>query len=230
MTKNKRLDDHFPLGDSYLMHIVTDAVGNYLARSIDSSALGNIKGTVTADGNYSVHMTDADGHRNEAVDGAVKTKAKTKTSTTAGHHDSGVGGGKRKTKQKGEHEEDNGSKTKATNGTEAKTTAQSAKTFAQGGNGPQRVQGDYSLSSEEGGLHFEAAKDYTISAKSTVSLASDSGEVSVNAKGGNIGVTAQAGIITLNSDVQIVFMCGSSRIIMQPGSITMYADKIDLNP
>jgi len=246
MTENKRLDDHFALGDSYLVQAVTDAVGNYFAKSIDSSALGTIKGTVTADGEYSVDMVDSKGVRNSSTSGGIKTKAENETKTVAGHKDSGVGGGARETDKKGKHKESDGAETGAVNGPSAKTTAQSAKTFAQGGNGPQRIKGDYTLSSEEGGLHFETAKDFTVSAKTTISLGSNGGELSLNAKGGNIGITTQDGKTTIDtngktrifstSDINIIsnasitLTVGSSYISITPSGITIKASRVDINP
>lgn len=196
---NKRLDDHPEFGDGWLIRAVTDAVGNYFGKSLDVNALGTVKGIVNQDGTYSARTTNANGDENRAHHGARKTKAASETKTVAGHKDSGVGGGTRSTVQKGTQTENNGAETAAVNGPSAKTTAQSAKTFAQGGNGPQRIKGDYSLSSEEGSIHFEANKNFT-----------------VTAKGDNIGLSTKTGTIT--------FTAGKNKIIISPRGITIHAD------
>lgn len=210
---NKRLDPHPPVGDPYLIQALTDAVGNYFARSIDKTALGTVKGLVNADGTYNAKTTDSTGTTNDSSQNGVKTKAASETKTVAGHKDSGVGGGARETDKKGKHKESDGAETGAVNGPTAKTTAQSAKEFAQGGNGPKVVAGDYTLNADGGGVHIGADK-----------------EITITAKGKNIGLTTKTGTITLAA--------GKNKITIGPegiaincatGPVLIFSDKGDVH-
>ena len=239
---NKRLDDHPPIGDGYLIQAMSDAVGNFFGKSLDRTALMSIKSTVNSDGTQNTRTTDAYGTKNETAQNAVKSSAASSTTTTSGHTDSSTGGGSRSSIEKGKHSENNGASTTATNGPKTDTTAQSSQTFAQGGNGPQRIKGDYSLSSEEGGIHFEAAKDFTVTASGkNIGLSTKTGTITFTA-GDNKIIIAPDGIkiLTGTGGIEMTAKSGEVDVLAQNAltmssfsnnvTVTSPAGKIDLNP
>ena len=222
---NKKIDDHFELGNEYLVQVHTDAAGSYKAKSIDSKALGTVKATVTKEGKYSVEQHDATGNKNQVVSGGEKKAVDSSTSTVTGHEDDAVGGGRRKVSEKGDHQETAGASTGATKGTKVEASKTSQQNIAQGGDGRHVMKGDQAFINDSGGMHYEITKGVTINTKDSLSISALK-EVLINTPG-NIAGNANSNI-TFTSDTSITLKVGGSQIVIKPDSITILSDKVSI--
>lgn len=220
--ENKRLDDHPPLGDQYLLKVMSDAVGNYFFQSRDPKSLATMKATVTEDGKYSTEMVDKSGTRNSVDSNGVKTAAASTTTTTAGHNDSATGGGVRSNVGKGKDTQNGEAETKSTDGPKINTSNQSNQNYGQGGNGRQVMEGDQSIVVNNGLLAYKASKGFSVNSDKSVQLFSQAGEFSINAKAGNIAMTSTNGEITLNASKKITLQVADNRISITPQGIAIF--------
>jgi hypothetical protein len=221
---NKKIDDHYELGNEYLVQVQSDAAGSYKAKSIDPKALGTVAATVTKDGKYSVVQHDSTGNKNQVVSGGEKKAVDSSTSTVTGHSDTGVGGGTRNSSEKGDHKETAGASTGATKGTKVEATKTSQQNIAQGGDGRHIMKGDQAFINDSGGIAYEITKSFMITSKACYSLTADQ-EVTFTASKGNI-IQSAGKSITLNATDSIVLKVGGSQITINPNEITFGSKKV----
>ena len=224
---NDRLPDHFDPPGKYLNHVEAKVDGSYVSHSIDPDKKGKIEGFNTADGSYVAKMIDKDGNVSDAAPGGTKTFSDSETSTTTGHRDVNTGGGEVNRNAQGSHGESGQDSTVAIDGSQQSNFASSAKTYTAGGDGHHVMAGDQSFVVDEGGIHYDVAAGYTVTAKGSMQFDS-SGEMSQKV-GGNWGVTALDGkvsmysgdTIAIESTTSITLTVGSSVITIAPDSITI---------
>ena len=232
---NDRLPDHFDAPGKYLNHIETKVDGSYTAHSIDPDKKGKIEGFNTADGSYVAKMTDKDGNVSQASPGGTKTFSDSDTNTTTGHRDVSAGGGEANRNAQGSHNERGQDSTTAVEGSQQSASSSSAKTYTSG-DGHHHMAGDQAFSVEEGGIHYNVANGYTVTAKGSMQF--DTTLEMSQKVGGNWGVTALKGKatvytgddITIESATSIVLKVGGSTITIKPSGITIVGTRVDLNP
>jgi uncharacterized protein (DUF2345 family) len=225
---NKKMDDHFDLGNEYLIQVHSDAAGNYEAKSIDPKALGKIRATVTKDGQYSVEQYDATGNKNYTTSGGIKTNHDSKTETVTGNVDAAAGGGTRTVSEKGDHKETAGASTGATSGTKVEASKTSQQNIAQGGDGRHVMKGDQAFINDTGGMHYEISKGFAINTKDSFSVSALK-EILINTKG-NITQHSDKKLtidadndITINSKTKIKLQVGDNYITLVPNGIEIIA-------
>jgi hypothetical protein len=223
--ENKKMDDHFELGNEYLVQVHTDAAGNYKAKSLDPKAIGTVAATVTKDGKYSVVQHDEKGNKNQSTSGGVKSNQDSKADITTNNNERQAGGGTRETTGQGAHEEHAGAKATATNGTKVEATKTSQQNIAQGGDGRHVMKGDQAFINDSGGMHYEITKGVTINTKDSLSISALK-EVLINTPG-NIAGNAN-GNITFTSDTSITLKVGGSQITINPNSITILSNTVNI--
>jgi hypothetical protein len=223
---NKKIDDHYELGNEYLVQVQSDAAGSYKAKSIDPKALGTVAATVTKDGKYSVVQHDATGNKNQVVSGGEKKAVDSSTSTVTGHVDAAAGGGTRTVSEKGDHKETAGASTGATNGTKVEATKTSQQNVAQGGDGRHVMKGDQAFINDTGGMHYEITKGYAINTKDSFSVSALK-EILINTKG-NITQHSDKKLtidadndITINSKTKITLAVGNNKIVITPAGMAI---------
>lgn len=219
-TQNKRVDPQ-PSPGKFPMVQATATPTSFHADSHDPAAIGNIKGKMNKNGDWTTEHLDGEGNTNNIKHGVDKSSSQAKSADTVGHSDDRVGGGSRSQSQNGTHHENGEHETKAVGGAATAATESSGKSYSKGGDGHVHHQGDMVTSVEEGGKHFNVAKDFTVTATGGLIHLNSSGDITIDSSGSNITVT---------SPTQITFKVGASSITMTPAGITVVGPRIDLNP
>ena len=231
-TVNKKIDDHVTPGDEYLVQ-VHNMVSGYKVVSNDQNNLGTINAKMMSSGDYSYKQVDKDGNVNEVAHKGHKVASDNHTHTVGGNADHNYDGGHQYQTGKGKHEVHADAATTTTQGAVIHGSESSAKTYTSGGDGHHVMKGDQSFVVDEGGIHYDVASGYTITALDSIQL-DTSKELSLKV-GGNMGVTAlngkisvlASGDINISSDVNITLAVGSSSITITPSSITIQASAIN---
>lgn len=243
-TNNKAIDKQpSPGGESLVQTRVTPT--SYEVISHDPENIGIIRGTMNGDGSWSTVHIDHNGNQTAITHGATKTTSQASHNDVAGGHAvNRVNGGTHTQKGNGSNEENGEAETKATDGVVQKTSSASSKDMSKGGNGQQHHKGDMTFSVEEGGIHYNVSKDFTVTATGALIHFDSAGDLSFkNAKNethktvgkttidsyGEIYVYSH-GPINIRSDTKIKIQCGSSFIEITPAGITIDASRVDINP
>ena len=225
MALNNEKIDNFPNpGNPHLHQFDIGAAGDHSIVSLDTTALIKSVAKVHTNGDYSSEITDHDGNKNTVIHGGEKHAADSKTSTITGHSDTSIGGGDKQTNNQGTHQTTASSSTTAAAGPSIEASGESKKSLSEGGNGIHAMSGDQSFINDTGGIHYDVAKDFSVTAKGSMIHLNSDNEISVYA-GGNEGHTGKT--FTINSTDMIQFVCGSSTITMLPGKITITASAIE---
>lgn len=232
---NNRFPDHPPTPKQYLSHVSTRVDGSYRAHSIDPSNRMRTIGFLTAAGVFLAHVIDAAGHESSATPGGTKRFSQSDTKTTTNHADASAGGGKSDKTAGGGDTQHGGDKTDSVKGAKLAASKQSAKNFASGGNGRHVMKGDQSNVVEEGGMHFDISKGYTLTTKDgSVALKSTGGDINVSAPAGNYAITTAGNQTHIASDdmifsstTRIILQVGGSKIEITPSKITIKSAAIE---
>ena len=178
---------------------------------------------------FSVEEHSHDGHSSRIQHGDHHEAVQGRTADTTGHHDERTQGGHRN-QNNSEHHETGGDSTKATDGSHQQTSSSSAKNYTKG-DGHHHMQGDQAFSVEEGGVHYNVAKDFVImstgdaihlDSKKELSFRADGNET--HDIGGLITIKSRGGDITVESPSSITFQVGQNSIIITPNGISLNAD------
>jgi hypothetical protein len=219
-TDNKAIDKQpSPGGEALVQTRVTPS--SYEVQSHDPDNLGTIRGTMNGDGSWSTVHIDHNGNQTSITHGAQKGAAQASHRDVSGGHDvERVNGGAHSQKGNGSNEENGEAETKAVDGVKQSTSSASSKDMSKGGNGHQHHEGDMTFSVENGGMHYNVSKDFTVTATGDLIHFESAGE-ETHKVGGGMVVTAVD---------KIKFVCGSSYILIEPSKITIKSAKVDINP
>lgn len=181
-TDNKAIDDQQKSGAEFMVQ-VNVGLATFEALSHDPENIGKITGIMNGLGSWSTSQTDHNGNKTSITHGAEKAAAQAAHKDVSGGHSvERVAGGTHSQKGNGSNEENGESKTEAVNGTVQKASAASSKDMSKGGNAQSHHKGDITTSVEEGGKHFNVAKDFTVTATGELVSISSAKEVVINAK------------------------------------------------
>lgn len=177
-TENKAIDDQPKPGAEFKVHLDV-GLAHFKATSHDPNALGVITGVMNGLGSWSTHHTDHDGNTNEITHGAKKQAAQAAHKDISGGHSiERVAGGTHEQKGNGSNEENGEAKTEAVNGTVQKASAASSKDMSKGGNGQHHHKGDMTFSVEEGGIHYNVSKEFTVTSTGKLIHFDSKGDIS----------------------------------------------------
>jgi hypothetical protein len=146
-----------------------------------------------------------------------------------------VAGGSHSQKKNGSNEENGEAETKGVKGPVVKASESSDKKYSKGGDGHQHHKGDMVTSVEEGGKHFNVAKDFTVTATGKLIKLNSSKEIAFKSGGnethevaGNTSfVTSNKTKIISQSDINIIstqsitLRVGDTSIIVSDGKILL---------
>jgi hypothetical protein len=169
------------------------------------------------DGTWSTHTKDANGSITDINHGAYKSSSEAQHEDVMAHDQKRVGGGSAEHIENGKDEQVGNSETSAVDGPKLENLSDSKKTLSSGGDGHQFMKGDQTFTVDEGGVHFEVSKDFSITSKGNAVQINTDNEFYLKS-GGSVGVIA---------DLSITLTCGTSQIIMEPNKITITAADIE---
>jgi len=183
-----------------------------------------------AAGGFSVEEQSHDGHKSVIQHGDSHEAVAGRTADTAGHHDERSQGGHRN-QNNSEHHETGGDSTKAGDGNRIKASNSSDKLYSKGGDGHMHHSGDMTFSVEEGGLHYNVAKEFTVTSTGKLIHFDSAGDTSITtSKRTTVISQSDINIISLSS---ITLRVGESYILITPSSIQIMAQggsgRIDIN-
>lgn len=234
-TDNKAIDDQQKSGAEFKVQ-VNVGLASFEALSHDPENLGRITGMMNGLGSWSTSQTDHRGNKTSIVHGAEKGAAQaTHNDVAGGHAVKRVSGGTHDQKGNGSNQENGEHETKAVKGAVQAATESSGKTYSKGGDGNIHHKGDMTTSVEEGGVHFNVSKDYTVTATGKLISLNSSKEINFKA-GGNISQKASGNTsidtegktrifskkdINIVSDSSITLRVGDSVILITKNGISM---------
>lgn len=217
-TSNQVTDDQ-PKPGKFSLTQVTAGLSHLIVQSHDlENGMHEFIAKMHNDGSWSTHTKDQNGSETSITHGAKKESSQARHTDVMGHKQDRVGGGSAEAVQNGEDKQVGDSQTLSVDGPSLDNLADSKKVMSKGGDGHQVMKGDQTFTVDEGGIHNEVSKDYTITAKgNAMTFKVPNGEISLQA-GGNIGMEA---------DVSFTIKCGTSRIIMTPSKIRIEAAEVE---
>jgi hypothetical protein len=243
-TENKAIDKQPAPGGEALVHTEVTPT-SFEVISHDPDNMGIIRGTMNSDGSWSTVHIDHDGNQTSITHGAQKSASQAShTDVSGGHSVERVAGGSHSQKGNGSNEENAESKTEANDGTVQKASSASSKDMSKGGNGQQHHEGDMTFSVEDGGMHYNVAKDFTVTSTGDLIHFESSGDLSFKTKTNETHKTSgkttidtkgttriySVGDINIISQATITLRVGDSYILITPSGITIKAARVDINP
>ena len=181
-TDNKAIDDQPTPGAEFKVQLNV-GLASFEALSHDPDNLGKIMGLMNGEGSWSTSHTDHKGNKTSITHGAEKGAAQaTHKDISGGHAVERVAGGSHKQRGNGSNEENGEAETKSVKGAVQAASQSSDKKYSKGGDGHNHHKGDITTSVEEGGKHFNVAKDFTVTATGDLVSLSSAKEIVINAK------------------------------------------------
>lgn len=171
-----------------------------------------------AKGGHSVEEHSHDGHKSSIQHGDTHEARQGHTEDTTGHHDDRKQGGARK-QENSRHEERGGDHSSAGDGNRIKAHNSSDKIYTKGGDGHLHHQGDLTFSVEEGGIHYNIAKEFTVNTTGTLMHFNTSGDETHEVQGKTTFFSV--GDVKVTSTSSITLQVGSSTLTMTPSGITL---------
>jgi hypothetical protein len=224
-TSNQVTDDQ-PTPGKFGLTQITSGLTNLIVHSHDvENGIHEFVAKMHGDGSWSTHTKDANGSITDINHGAYKLSSQAQHEDVMGNDQKRVGGGSVEAIQNGRDEQVGESKTLSVDGPSLDNLADSKKVMSKGGDGHQFMKGDQTFTVDEGGVHYEVSKDFSITSKGQAISFNTDNEFSVVAKG-NEGHTVSQNF-TVNAAVSITLSCGTSQIIMTPSKITIKASEIE---
>jgi hypothetical protein len=217
-TSNQVTDDQ-PTPGKFGLTQITSGLTNLIVHSHDvENGIHEFIAKMHGDGSWSTHTKDANGSITDINHGAYKVSSQAQNEDVMGNDQKRVGGGSSEAIANGRDEQVGESKTLSVDGPSLDNLADSKKVMSKGGDGRQFMKGDQTFTVDEGGVHYDVAKDYTITADgNAMSFKVPNGEMTLQA-GGNIGMEA---------DVSFTLKCGTSKIIMTTTKIRIEAAEVE---
>ena len=235
-TENKAIDDQTKSGSEFMVQVNVGLAG-FEATSHDPDNLSKITGLMNGDGSWSTTQTDHDGNVNNITHGAEKSAAQaTHEDVSGGHAVKRVAGGSHDQMGNGSNKENGEAETNSVKGPAVTATESSGKNYSKGGDGQTHHKGDMTFSVEEGGIHYNVSKDFTVTATGKLIHMDSAGDTSFKTKVNEThdvqGKTTffSVGDVKITSTSSIVLQVGGSTLTMTPSGITIVASRIDLNP
>ena len=116
--------------------------------------------------------------------------------------------------------------------------------MSKGGNGQQHHEGDMTFSVEDGGIHYNVSKDFTVTATGDLVHFESAGDVSFKTATNESHKVGSSMFVTAADEIK--FTCGSaiidmlpasikasvggSYILIEAGKITIQSARVDINP
>ena len=224
-TSNKAADDQPTPGEFGLTQI-TAGLTNLIVQSHDlENGFHEFIAKMHNDGTWSTHTKDQNGSVTDITHGAYKSSAEAQHEDVMGNDQKRVGGGSSEAIKNGRDEQVGESKTLSVDGPSLDNLADSKKVMSKGGDGRQFMKGDQTFVVDEGGVHYDVKKDFTVTSKGKALSFNTDNEFIFIAKG-NEGhdITKE---FTVKAGTKITLKCGTSQIIMTPSKITIKASAIE---
>jgi len=219
VTQNKAIDSQPQPGSDFLTQVEV-GLAHIKAISHDPSAMGTFNAVMNGQSGWSTQHIDHDGNHNEITHGAKKQAAQASHKDTSGGHDvCRVAGGTHNQAGNGTNHENGEHETKSVAGAVTAATQSSGKTYSQGGDGHTHHKGDMAFSVEEGGMHYNVAQDFTVTATGKLIHFDSAGDLSFKVKTNETHLVN--GIATIDASQMIQFVCGASVIQMFPDRIVI---------
>jgi hypothetical protein len=218
-TDNKAIDDQPTPGAEFKVQLNV-GLASFEALSHDPDNLGKIMGLMNGEGSWSTSHTDHKGNKTSITHGAEKGAAQAShKDVSGGHAVKRVAGGSHSQKGNGSNEENGEAKTEAVNGTVQKASAASSKDMSKGGNGQQHHKGDMTFSVEEGGIHYNVSKDFTVTSTGKLVHFDSKGDVSFKVAKNETHIVGNN--LTIEATNAIQFQVGTSVILIKQEGISI---------
>ena len=218
-TDNKAIDGQPNPGAEFKVQLNV-GLASFEALSHDPENLGKIIGLMNGEGSWSTSHIDHNGNSNEIVHGAKKGASQASHRDVSGGHDvERVAGGAHSQKKNGSNEENGEHETKAVQGAVQSASNSSAKNYSKGGDGHQHHKGDMTFSVEEGGMHYNVSKNFTVTSTGKLVQLDSKKELAFKAGGNETHIVG--GTMTVTATTAIQFQVGTSVILMTPQGISI---------
>ena len=216
-TSNQVTDDQ-PKPGRFSLTQVTAGLSHLIVQSHDlENGMHEFIAKMHDDGSWSTHTKDQNGSETSITHGAKKESSQAKHTDVMGHKQDRVGGGSAEAVQNGEDKQVGDSQTLSVDGPSLDNMADSKKVMSKGGDGHQVMKGDQTFTVDEGGIHYEVAKDFTIINKGNSFSVNSDNEIFLTA-GDQVGIQATTAL---------TLTCGASQIIMTPSKITIVSPEVE---
>jgi hypothetical protein len=240
VTQNKAIDPQANPGSDFLTQVEV-GLAHIKAISHDPSAMGTFNAVMNGQSGWSTQHIDHDGNHNEVTHGAKKQAAQASHRDTSGGHDvCRVAGGTHNQAGNGTNHENGEHETKSVAGAVTTATQSSGKTYSQGGDGHIHHKGDMAFSVEEGGMHYNVAQDFTVTATGKLIHFDSAGDLSFKVKTNEThNVTGNTSFTTSNktkiisqSDINIISLSsitlsvGDNKIVISQSGIAITGSAI----